>query len=605
MSEKYQQNGADIFFPVKEYREEGRAAHLNALIDTSCRQYNDLPATGTVLKDSISYQELHDRILLLAAMLRETGVAHGDRIAILAENSPNWGTVYFALVRLGAVCVPILPDTPEEDILHILSETACTTVFTTRKLIGKITFQELPVHRVITLDDYQDSQDRTVPVELTAFSDFLDQARSTYIDALRAGELQFPEPLPDQPASLMYTSGTSGFSKAVILSHRNFCANAYAIAEVVRLSPGAVFLSLLPISHAYEFTTGFLLPLIQGATIRYLDKAPTPSVLGKVCRREQPHVLLAVPLIMEKIYKKQVLSLVERSTFLSVLCRFSLGRKLLFRQIGRKLRRFFGGHLEIMGFGGAALNPEVEQFLRDAGFPFLVGYGLSEAAPLISGGPEGDRSILLGSAGKPVPGVEVRISEPDPRTGVGEIFARGPNIMQGYWNNPQATREALTEDGWLRTGDLGCMDAQGNLCVRGRSKSVIVLSNGENIYPEAIEHRLNNFPLVLDSLVLENGSVLEAWIYPDYDLLAEQAQGKKRDDQKKALATELEWIRKDVNNRLAPASRLSAVFAQQHPFVKTATHKIKRYLYTAETLRSGTEHEQTRKLKKQQGKKDD
>ena len=566
---------------MNEYREKGRAVHLNALIDTSCRQYKNLPAAGTALKDSISYQELHDRILLLAAMLRQEGVSRGDRLAILAESSPNWGTVYFALVRLGAICVPILPDTPEEDIRHILSETACATVFTSRRLISKITFQDLQIHRVITLDDYQD---RTVPVELIAFSDFLDQARSRYIDALRAEELRFPELLPDQPASLMYTSGTSGFSKAVILSHRNFCSNAYAIAEAVPLSPGTVFLSFLPISHAYEFTTGFLMPLIQGATVRYLEKAPTPSVLRKVCKREQPHVLPAVPLIMEKIYKKQVLSVVERSTFLSLLCRIPLGRKLLFRQIGRKLHCFFGGRLKIMGLGGAALNPDVEQFLRDAEFPFLVGYGLSEAAPLISGGPEGDSSILPGSAGKPVPGVEVRINEPDPESGVGEIFARGPNIMQGYWNNPQATRDALTEDGWLRTGDLGCMDAQGNLCIRGRSKSVIVLSNGENVYPEAIEHRLNSSPFVLDSLVIENGSVLEAWIYPDYDLFAEQAQGQE------SLITELERIRKDVNKRLAPASRLSAVFEQRQPFIKTATHKIKRYLYTAETLRSNIEH---------------
>ncbi|MCI5132330.1 MAG: long-chain fatty acid--CoA ligase, partial [Candidatus Electrothrix sp. EH2] len=264
-------------------------------------------------------------------------------------------------------------------------------------------------------------------------------------------------------------------------------------------------------------------------------------------------------------------------------------RKLLYRKIGRKLHHFFGGRLEIMGLGGAALNPEVEQFLRDAEFPFLVGYGLSEAAPLISGGPEGDSSILAGSAGKPVPGVEVRINKPDPSSGIGEIFARGPNIMQGYWNNPQASQEALTEDGWLRTGDLGSMDAQGNLCVRGRSKSVIVLSNGENIYPEAVEQKLNSYPLVLDSLVIENDSLLEAWIYPDYDLLAEQAQGEQRDDRKDNLTTELERIRKNVNRRLAPASRLTAVFVQQEPFVQTATHKIKRYLYTAEKLRSSSE----------------
>ncbi|WLE97970.1 MAG: AMP-binding protein [Candidatus Electrothrix communis] len=589
MPEKYKKNRTDILFPVKDYQEKGRAVHLNALIDTSCRKYKDLPAVGIALKGSISYQELHNRIFLLAALLRQVGIGNGDRVALLAESSPAWGTAYFALVRLGAVCVPILPDLPEEDIQHILSEMECDTVFTTRSQISKITLQQLPhhrihrIHRIITLDDYQNS---AFPVEITPFSEFLHQARNIYADALQAGDLQFPEPMPDQPASIMYTSGTSGFSKAVTLSHRNFCANAYAADETITLSPGAVFLSLLPISHAYEFTTGFLMPLIKGASVRYIGKVPTPSVLEKICRRERPHVLLAVPLIMEKIYKKKVLSALEGSKLLSVLSRVSFMRKLIFRQIGSKLQRFFGGRLEMMGMGGAALNPEVEQFLHDAGFPFLVGYGLSEAAPLISGGPYGDRSILPGSVGKPMLGVEVRIAEPNPETRVGEILARGPNIMQEYWDNAQATQEALTDDGWLRTGDLGCMDKQGNLCIRGRSKSVIVLSNGENVYPEALEHRLNSYVVVLDSIVVDNGSVLEAWLYLDNDLLRQRVQNDESRDQKQARITmELERIRKSVNSRLAPASRLSAVFARKEPFVKTATHKIKRYLYTAESLR--------------------
>lgn len=297
--------------------------------------------------------------------------------------------------------------------------------------------------------------------------------------------------------------------------------------------------------------------------------------------QERPHVLLVVPLIIEKIYKKQVIPAIEGSKILSLLCSVSLGRKIISRRIGSKLQVFFGGRLKVLAIGGAALNPDVELFLREASFPFLVGYGLSEAAPLISGGPDGDRSILPGSAGKPMLGVEVRITDPNPATGVGEILARGPNIMQGYWNNTEATQETLTDDGWLRTGDLGCMDAQGNLCIRGRSKSVIVLSNGENVYPEAVEHRLNSDVLVLDALVVENGSVLEAWLHLDKDLLGERTQAH--------IAKELERIRKSVNIRLATTSRLSAVFEQKEPFVKTPTHKIKRYLYTAESLRRGAE----------------
>ena len=594
MAEKYNESGTDIFFPVKGYHEKGRAVHLNALIDTSCSIYKDLPAVGTALEGSISYQELHDRILLLAAMLRRVGVEKGDRIAILAESSPAWGTVYFSIVRLGAICVPILPDLPEEDIQHILTEMACDTVFTTRSQITKINTQQLKINRIITLDDHQvdDFQDSAFPVEITTFTDFLHQARNIYAKELRAGELHFPELMPDQTASIMYTSGTSGFSKAVILNHKNFCANAYAAHKTLTLAPGAVFLSLLPISHAYEFTAGFLMPLIQGASVLYVSKPPTPSVLKKVCEKERPHVLLAVPLVMEKIYKKQVRAAIEGSKVFSFLCRLPLGRKLIFRRIGAKLQCFFGGRLKVLAMGGAALNPEVEQFLRDAGFPFLVGYGLSEAAPLISGGPYGDRSILSGSAGKPMLGVEVRITDPNPATGVGEILARGPNIMQGYWNNTEATQKTITDDGWLRTGDLGCMDEQGNLCIRGRSKSVIVLSSGENVYPEAIEHKLNSYAIVLESIVVDNGSVLEAWLHLDDDLLSKRGQDDESRDQKQArIDMELEGIRKSVNSRLVTSSRLSAVFARTEPFVKTATHKIKRYLYTAENLRKGPDEQ--------------
>ncbi|WP_339138371.1 MAG: AMP-binding protein [Candidatus Electrothrix sp. GW3-4] len=589
MSKKNNENSPDIFFPVKEYREKGRATHLNALIDTICEKYKELPAVGIALEGSVSYQEFHDRILLLAALLRQAGVGPGDRVALLAESSPAWGIVYFAIIRLGAVCVPILPELPEEDVEHILTEMACETIFTTRSQIKKISIHQ-QLNRLITLDDHQDS---ALPLEVITFSELLSQARNIFTDMLQAGELQFPEPTPDQPASIMYTSGTSGFSKAVILSHKNFCANAYATDEAITLFPGVVFLSLLPLSHAYEFTTGFLMPLIKGASVLYVGKVPTPSVLEKICRQERPHALLVVPLIIEKIYKKQIVPALEGNALLSLVSKVSLGRRWFFPQIGARLHQFFGGRLVIMGMGGAALNPEVELFLRDAGFPFLVGYGLSEAAPLISGGPYEDSSILPGSVGKPVLGVEVRIAEPSPKTGIGEILVRGPNIMQGYWQNPQATEEVLAEDGWLRTGDLGCMDAQGNLCICGRSKSVIVRSNGENVYPEAIEHRLNSCFFVLDSLVIDNGSVLEAWLHLDYDLLAKRIGRKDKHDKcdrqywQEHILLELEQLRKNVNKRLATASRLSAAFEHKSPFVKTATHKIKRYLYTAESLRKG------------------
>ncbi|MBW1749706.1 MAG: AMP-binding protein [Deltaproteobacteria bacterium] len=559
----------------------GQAANLNELLDISCSKYADLGALGMALEQPLTYQQLHDRVLVLAAYLRSCGVKFGDRVTILAENSHNWGTVYLAVVRLGAVCVPILPDLPEADVHHILGEMECDIIFLTQRQIEKVYDLEPKIGRVVTLDDY--SEESGI-IEVTPFSQFLAESQDEFAVALQAGILEFPEVDGDHLASILYTSGTSGFSKAVMLSHSNLCANAFSASNVIVIPPGAVFLSVLPVSHTYEFTVGLVMPLIKGGCVLYAGKTPTPMVLQKLCGRERPHVMLVVPLIMEKIYKKRVLPAVEKSKMLSLLCRFTVGRRLVYRKIGAKLLTFFGGRLEVMGIGGAALNPEVEIFLRDAGFPFLVGYGLTETSPLIAGGPNKDNTIRLGSAGKPVPGVEVHIDDPDPKSGIGEIFVRGPNIMQGYWQDPEVTAETFTDDGWLKTGDLGRVDELGNLHIKGRSKSVIVLANGENVYPEAIEHKLNAYPFVVESLVIENRNMLEAWIYPDYEFVDAQTQGQSRQQRYGYITAELDRIRKEVNGQLGSMSRLSRVLERREPFIKTATHKIKRYLYSADSM---------------------
>ncbi|MCW5212519.1 AMP-binding protein, partial [Desulfobulbus sp. TB] len=413
----------------------GQAANLNALIDSSCASYAEHNALGMALETPISYQELHDRIYVLAACLQKEGVCFGDRVALLAENSHNWGTVYFAAVRLGAVCVPILPDLPEDDVQNILAEMECRVVFTSKRQLGKVVKvvdSDQEVKLLVTLDDYQEP-DKAGWNTVLPFTDFLAAAKAEFTDALKNDSLQFAEVAGDHPASILYTSGTSGFSKAVVLTHANLCSNAAAAAGVVTIKSAAVFLSVLPVAHTYKFTVGLLMPLLKGACVLYTDKTPTPAVLRKLCAHERPHVILIVPLIIEKIYKKQVIPAVLKSRLLTFLCRFSFGRKLVFRRVGKKLADFFGGRLKMLAIGGAALNPEVEDFLWDSGLPFLVGYGMTEASPLISGGPEEDRAIQSGSAGKPVAGVKVRIDHPDPKTGIGEILARGPNVMQGYW----------------------------------------------------------------------------------------------------------------------------------------------------------------------------
>lgn len=553
---------------------------INYVIDSSCSKYKNMPAIGMAMEQPLAYGEFHIRIIALAAYLRDEGIAKGDHLAILGENSHNWGIAYLAIVRLGAIAVPILPDLPESDVHHILDEMQVKALFTTQKQIEKIyELRRELTGPIITLDDYNGE---IAVVTLHTFSGYLNRALEKLRD--NPEEPVFPQVGEDDLASILYTSGTSGYSKAVMLSHKNLTANAYAASSLMPIKPGSVWLSILPMSHTYEFTCGFILPLLCGARIAYAGKTPTPAILQKLCEHEKPFAIFAVPLVLEKIYKKRVLPQVEKSSLLKLICRFGPGRRFIYRKIGRKLCTFFGGNLQLMGVGGAALNPEVEKFLYEAKFPYLVGYGMTESSPLIAGGPAGDKTITIGSTGKPIPGAQVKIAEPDPQTGIGEITVCGPSVMQGYYNDREATEAVLSADGWLSTGDLGFFDEQNNLHVCGRSKNVIVLASGENVYPEAIEHRINTSPWVVESLVVENNGQIEAWIYPDYEFIDEQTSGSSRSDRRSYIENLLETLRLDLNEQLAKSSRLSKVFERREPFIKTATHKIKRYLYSGGTV---------------------
>jgi len=554
---------------------------LNYIIDSSCSKFRDRPAIGMAMAEPLTYMEFYEQIIALAARLREEGIEKGDHVAILGENSPNWGIAYLAIVRLGAVAVPILPDLPESDVHHILNEMEVRVLFTTRRLIEKVyeLSRELK-GPVITLDNYSEEEG---VISVVPFADYIKDAVTVLKNSTE--DLVFPVVEEDDIASILYTSGTSGYSKAVMLSHKNLTSNAYAASGLMEIErEDAGWLSILPMSHTYEFTCGFILPLLYGCRIAYAGKTPTPAILQKLCSHERPYVIFAVPLVLEKIYKKRVIPQIEKSFFLRLLCKTNIGRKFIYRRIGKKLLQFFGGRLGLMGIGGAALNPEVERFLSEAGFPYLIGYGMTESSPLIAGGPAGDKTIAIGSTGKPLAGVDVKIVDPDPETGAGEIYIRGANVMKGYYNDAESTASVLGSDGWLATGDLGLFDDKGNLHVRGRSKNIIVMANGENIYPEAIEHKINAFNWVVESLVVENSGRLEAWIYPDYEFIDEKTAGSSQSERRLYMENLLEDIQKEMNAQLARSSRLGRVFERREPFIKTATHKIKRYLYDGQAF---------------------
>ncbi len=552
---------------------------INCLLETSAERYASRPALGMALEEPLTYGELFRRVRDMADTLKREGVIKGDRIALLGENSSHWCIACLAALRLGAVLVPILPDFPEADIHHILVDSEAKVLFTTQRQMEKVLgVREHRLLLVITLDDFRAESD-LLPVE--PLSKFVERARLFLRQLPDKIGLRSNAVTADDVASIIYTSGTSGHSKAVMLTHGNFVANVLTVANhVLPVPPEWTFLSILPLSHSYEFTLGFLFPLLNGARIAYVGKTPTPSVLEKVCQAERPSIIAAVPLIMEKVYKKKVQAAFEKKTLLRLVARVPGLKLRIYRKIRAKLIEFFGGRLEIMAIGGAAINREAELFLRQSGFPYLIGYGLTETAPLLAGGPWGDETIAVGSTGKPIAGVEIRIDDPDPRSGIGEIVARGANVMKGYYKDPEATRRVLDGEGWFRTGDLGNFDRAGNLYIRGRSKNMILMSNGENIYPEAIEDKINSCMHVVESLVRENGGLLEALVYLDYDLVDEETRGRSPQQKREHIDGLLLRLKETINPQLSSFSKIARFIEHEEPFQKTATSKIKRYLYT-------------------------
>ena len=547
---------------------------ITSLIERSIELHPESPALSFAFKKPMTYAELGEQISLLASFLLSQGLQKNDTVAILAENSPNWGVAYLAIARCGAIIVPILPDFPEADVRHIIKNVQARFLFTTQRQVEKI--YELDSYKIARIFSLDNSELEHVDNSLK-FSDILLQARDLG-DGSRA-TLDDVEIDENDVLAIIYTSGTFGHSKAVQLSHKNIYANVNSSKSLIQIDSSWSFLSILPISHTYEFTVGFILPLSHGARIIYAGRAPTPTILEKICREEQPSVMCVVPMVMEKIYKKKVMTVINNSAFLKYAVKIGWFRKKLMRKIGSKLLDFFGGRLQVLAIGGAAINFETEKFLKEAGFPYLVGYGLTETSPILAGGPFGDRTITIGSVGKVLPDVEVKIGPSSQQDGIGEIFARGPNIMLGYFNDNEANQEVFSGNGWLATGDLGYFDEFNNLHIKGRSKSVIVLAHGENIYPEAIEDKINSFVQVVESVVVENSGRIEAQVYLDYDLVdKETARGQE--NKRLYIAQVLQEIKEGVNGQLPAYSKLSKIIERQEPFVKTATHKIKRYLCT-------------------------
>ena len=534
-------------------------------------KYGDNNALGFVGEEFITYTQMGKLIDAVIAFMEAMGIEPGDRVIIYSQNMPNWGVVYFATQCMGVVVVPVLPDFNAYELGNIIEHSEAKAIFISKSLDFKLAnVQNVDIDTVIRLDDF----DLLKGPEAASIYDEDKKPQKTYT------------PNEDVMSVLLYTSGTTGTPKGVMLSQRNLITNIYQSNCVQDIVETDRFLSVLPLSHTYENTIGFLLAIVNGASIHYLRRPPSGSVLLPALEKVKPTMMLTVPLIIERVYKASILRKINSKAITRNLYKFRPTQKLLNRVAGKKLYETFGGQLKFFGIGGAKLDAQVERFLIDAKFPFAIGYGLTETSPLIAGCSPGKGKHQ--AIGPKVVDSEIVIHNPDPKSGEGEIWFRGNNVMLGYYKNEEITKEVLTDDGWFKTGDLGSLDKDGILTHKGRLKSMIVGASGENIYPEEIESLINNFKFVEESLVIEDKGGLVALVHFNMDELEERLKEVtsdvtvKIDDRITELKADLlEYINSKVNK----SSKLQDIIDYVEPFKKTATNKIKRYLYKVEDVK--------------------
>lgn len=536
-----------------------------ALFSRTLEKYGEKDALAYVNEKAMTYREVAGKINALIAHFEMMGVLPGDKVAILGANMPHWSISYYAVTFMGAVAVPLLPDFNISEIENILVHSESKAVIVSENQLPKIkNIKTGLVHLTIMMEDFSVVNE---PEHAVPFNPDRVPEKTYTVDE-------------DDLAAIIYTSGTTGQSKGVMLTHKNICFTAMGGKSIQPIDENDRFLSILPLSHTYENTLGLILAMISGSCVYYLRKPPTPSVLLPALQEIKPTVMLTVPLIIEKIFRNRILPALTGSWHMNALYKIPVIRKVFHRKAGKELMKTFGGELKFYGIGGAKLNTTVEQFLLEAKFPYAIGYGLTETSPLLAG--TNTRNTTLNSTGPAMKGVQLRIHNPDKKSGEGEIWAKGPNVMKGYYKDPEMTADVITEDGWFKTGDLGVFDKNNFLYIKGRNKNVILGASGENIYPEEIESVINDFNFVLESLVVEQKGKLVALVHFNSEEIEKRFQYLKQ-DVKNYVEDKIEELRKElhahVNIRVNKFSRIHQVIHQPVPFQKTATQKIKRFLY--------------------------
>lgn len=545
---------------------------IPSLIHESAVKYANNTSLVFAGDKNYTYKQMANDIGLLADLLSELGISKGDKVALLGTNMPNWGVAFFATSVIGAVVVPILPDFHENEINSIIEHSEAKIIFVSEGLYNNIGQKAAELtERIILMENFAIVPKETPASHLKLLESSLPVVAKKEITK---------EVEEEDLASIIYTSGTTGNSKGVMLTHRNLAWTAQQCYTLQPIDSSDRFLSILPLSHTFENTLGFLYPMKFGASVHYLRKPPVASILMPALEKVKPTIMLSVPLIIEKVFKSKILPEFQKNAVIRFLHSIPVTRKLLHKVAAGKLYKTFGGQLSFFGIGGAKLDPTVERFLKEGNFPYAIGYGLTETSPLLAGAV--GKNTRIGTTGPAMQGVELRIADADPVTGEGEIQAKGPNVMQGYYKSPEITREVFTPDGWFKTGDRGRFDRNNFLYIKGRIKTMIVGASGENIYPEEIESVINKMRFVLESLVVEKKGKLVAMIHLNMEEIEENFKYLKEEAKQfvSAKADEiLLEIQKKVNLEVNKFSKISQVVLHPSPFERTPTKKIKRFLY--------------------------
>lgn len=537
------------------------------LLHTSVEKFSNNIAFSMFGGEDVTYKEVLERVNHVQDLLLDAGLNPGDKVALLSSSMPNWGVSYFAVTTAGMVVVPLMPDFTGEELDSLIEHSESKALLVSDKLFTKLSKETVSKLNIVIRTKNLSIISQTVKAQ---------------------GSKAMPK--PEDLAAIIYTSGTTSKPKGVMLTHYNLASNASLCNVLFPIREDDVTLSVLPMSHTYECTLGLLLIFSGGGRMTYLEKPPTPSVLLPALRKVRPTIFLIVPLIIEKVYNSQVKSKFTANKFISTLYGVGFIRRILHRIASKKLMKAFGGRIRFLGIGGSKLHIDTETFLYEGGFPYAIGYGLTETAPMAAGQIPG--KCRLGSTGPAMAGVQIRLDNINPETGHGEVVINSPSVMQGYYKNPEATAEVFTKDGWFRTGDLGELDKDGYLYIKGRLKNMIVGASGENIYPEDIESVLNTYAYVSESIVIEQDGHLVALVHYDSDAIERlknewmerwEISRDKFKEKEREWEEKMEELKKDimkyVNSKVNRFSRISEVVEEKVEFVKTPSKKIRRFLY--------------------------